>query len=456
MTAAALVPARVEDGTALLRDISAFITRYVVLTPSQSDACALWVMHTHALDAAEFTPYLHISSPLLRSGKTLLLTVLNLLVAKPWLTGRVTGAVLVRKTAKEQPTLLLDESDAAFQAEHEYAEALRGILNSGFARNGCTSTCVKRAGDWDYRDFPTFSPKAIAGIGRLPQTIEDRSIPIELKRKRRQEERERFRIRHVRLEAQALHCRVAEWAQQNVNDLRSAEPSLPEELNDRQQDVCEPLLAIADRVGGEWPDRARRALVQLSASRPAHDGSLSLRLLMDIKAAFQRHAADKLPSRELLKELTRDETTPWAEWKGKPLSASQLATMLRPFEIFPHDIRVGSQVLKGYHRADFEDSWERYLPDSCPTPTLEGQQALQGPIYAGSQHVSQGQQEGFVAGDESENGAGPIRAVADVAPGSPFSRGSSNGKARVRFCWEHPFDVSWRQEVDGTWVCGHC
>lgn len=148
----------IEDGAALLDEVSRFISRYVVLTPAQADACALWVMHTHALDAADFTPYLHIHSPLLRSGKTLLLTVLSLLAAKPWLTGRVTGAVLVRKTAKEQPTLLLDESDTTFQAEKEYAEALRGILNTGFQRTGCTSVCVKNAGDWDYRDFTNVLP----------------------------------------------------------------------------------------------------------------------------------------------------------------------------------------------------------------------------------------------------------------------------------------------------------
>ena len=76
-------------------------------------------------------------SPEKRSGKTRLLEVLALIVARPWFTGRVTAAVLVRKLAKETPTLLLDESDAAFAAEKEYAAALRGILNAGYRRGGC-------------------------------------------------------------------------------------------------------------------------------------------------------------------------------------------------------------------------------------------------------------------------------------------------------------------------------
>ena len=458
MAADTLVTTGTEDGAALLDYTSRFIARFLVLTPAQADTCALWVLHTHALDGAEFTPYLHIHSPLLRSGKTLLLRVLDLLVARSWFTGRVTGAVLVRKTAKKQPTLLLDESDTALQAEKEYAETLRGILNTGFQRNGCISLCVTKGRDWDTQDFPTFSAKAIAGIGRLPQTIEDRSLPIELKRQRRQEKRERFRTRKVRIQAQnqALHERAALWAKQNVGGLRDAEPSLPEELNDRQQDVCEPLLAIADRVGGEWPARARRALVELCTSRPAHDDSPSLRLLTDIRAAFQRRAADRLPSHELLKELTRDETTPWTEWKGKPLSASQLAAMLRPFRISPRDVRVGPQVLKGYHKADFEDSWERCLSDSSATPTQEGQQGRPSAIYQGSDDFSEGQQESSVADYESENQSGFMRVVADVASQSQPEQRIGNRKPRVRFCWKHPFDLNWRQESDGTWMCGHC
>lgn len=302
----------------------------------------------------------------------------------------------------------------------------------------------------------TFSPKAIAGIGRLPQTIEDRSIPIELKRKRRQEERERFRIRRVRLQAKPLYERLARWAKQNLGSLRYAEPSLPQELNDRQQDVCEPLLAIADRVGGEWPARARHALIQLSTSRPAQDDSPSLRLLADIRAAFQRRAEDRLSTRQLLKELTGDETGPWAEWKGKPLSATQLATMLRPLAIFPSDIRFGSQSLKGYHRADFADSWERYLSASATPPAPEGQQGRQSAIYAGSGHFSEARQQPPVAGEENANPPAFTQVVADVALPSQSRQGADNGKARVRFCWEHPFDASWRQAPDGTWVCGRC
>ena len=92
------------SGVEVLAGVVAFIRRFVALSDEQADIAALWVIHTHAIDAADCTPYLHIKSAEKRSGKTRLLEVLALLAARPWLTGRVSAAVLVRKTANEQPT----------------------------------------------------------------------------------------------------------------------------------------------------------------------------------------------------------------------------------------------------------------------------------------------------------------------------------------------------------------
>ena len=89
----------------VLDELAGFVRRFVVMSPAQADAIALWIVHTHAFDAAEQTPYLAISSAEKRSGKTRLLEVLELLVARPWLTGRVTAAVLARKVDAERPTL---------------------------------------------------------------------------------------------------------------------------------------------------------------------------------------------------------------------------------------------------------------------------------------------------------------------------------------------------------------
>jgi hypothetical protein len=139
-----IAPPPLVSTDALLADVAQFVRRYVVLSGAQTDAVALWVAHTHALDAAQSTPYLSITSAERESGKTRLLEVLDLVVARPWFTGRTTPAALARKTDSDQPTLLLDESDAAFNGDREYAETLRGILNTGYRRGGKTTVCSAR------------------------------------------------------------------------------------------------------------------------------------------------------------------------------------------------------------------------------------------------------------------------------------------------------------------------
>jgi hypothetical protein len=352
-----------ENGAALLADASEFNRRYVVLSLAQADVCATWTLHTHVIDAADHTPYLNISSPVRRSGKTKLLRLLKLQVAKPWFTGRVTASVLVRKTAKDHPTLLLDESDMAFHSNREYAETLRGVLNTGFERDGTYSMCVQSGQDWTPKDFATFSAKAIAGIGRLPDTVEDRSLPIRLKRKLRDEACDGFRMHAVRPIADRLRERMAKWAKENAEALCGAMPIVPVELNDRQQDVCEPLVAIADRVGSVWPSRIRSALIDLCHEGRSEDGAHSVMLLGDIRSVFEKRQTDRIPSVELVYDLISIETSIWSEYdRGRSLTASGLARQLGPFDVRPRDIRFECGILKGYMRADFEDAWARYLP----------------------------------------------------------------------------------------------
>lgn len=340
----------------VLDELAGFVRRFVVMSEAQADAVALWIAHTHAFEAAEQTPYLAISSAEKRSGKTRLLEVLELLVARPWLTGRVTAAVLARKVDAERPTLLLDESDAAFKGDKDYAEALRGLLNTGHRRGGKSTVCVGQGAELSYKDFSTFGPKAIAGIGKLPDTVADRSLPIRLERRAPGEQADRFRRRDVELEVEPLRVALETFASVEILvALEMARPDLPVELDDRAQDAAEPLLAIADHAGEAWGERARRALVELHGGREIEDESAGVRLLSDVKSVFDD---ERLATEALLERLRGLDEAPWGDWYGKPLSARTLAKMLRPYGVAPHS--DGSS--RGYRREAFEGAWARYLP----------------------------------------------------------------------------------------------
>ena len=341
----------------LLDDIERFIRRFVVLTDHQAVAVTLWTAHTHPIDAFDCTPYEQVTSATPRAGKTRLLEVQELLVARPWLTGRTSAAALVRKVDAESPTLLLDESDAAFGGERDYAEALRGVLNTGYQRSGRTTLCVGQGGNITFRDFSTFGPKAIAGIGKLPGTVADRAIPIELKRRTKDEPVERFRARDAHVQAEPIYRALVAWGLAEVAALRAARPDLPAALNDRAQDVWEPLLAIADLAGDTWPDRARRAAETLMGN--VSDDDIKVELLHDIRTVFDDLDATFIGSTELVGKLAELDSRPWGDWnKGRPITTRAVADRLKAFGIVPRPNPQGTT--RGYYRDRFQDAWSRY------------------------------------------------------------------------------------------------
>ena len=166
----------------------------------------------------------------------------------------------------------------------------------------------RQGGNITYKDFSTFCPKAIAGIGKLPDTVASRSIPIRLKRAPRGTV-PKLRKREAKRQTAELRARLAAWCQANLETLRTAQSPIPTELSDRQADCCEPLLAIADLAGGDWPIAARHALVKLCAEAQASDQSIGVRLLSDIRVNLEERGVDRISSEDLVKALLEIETS---------------------------------------------------------------------------------------------------------------------------------------------------
>jgi len=407
----------------VLNSISAFIKRFVVLTEVQVMTIALWILHTHLYDEFYFTPYLHIHSPEKRSGKTRLLEVIELFVASPWFFERISTAALYRTIDKDHPTVLCDEMDAILKSGDEYAEGLRGILNGGFKHTGTVVVCVGQGADITPTKFKTFCPKAFGGIGQLPDTIADRSLSIRLRRKSKDEKVERFRLREVEPESDALKSRIEAWAASIKDFVRGAKPKLPDELTDRQQDICEPILAIADAAGGDWPERARVAVVELWVNGPQAEESTGVQLLEDIREVFESRKVDKIFSAELAIALNEIEASPWAGWsKGKGITANQLARQLKKFDIGPHDVRIGDRNTSGYELEDFEDAFKRYL---SPYMASEVRHRRQPNTSAGSGNFSEVRHfsGSDTKNDEIANARAACRSVGDV----PHSTGVGEG-----------------------------
>lgn len=240
-------------------------------------AITLFVAHSHVVEAAEATPYTHVTSPEKRSGKTRVLEAVEFLVRRPIRALDLSEAALYRIIQRDCPTLLWDEIDVVFRRREN--EGRRGLLNGGYRRGAKVYRSNERG---HLQEFAVFSPKMMAGIGELPDTVADRAIRIRLERRAPGEAVSKLRRREASKEAEPILRALEIWASPDtIETLGAARPQPPEGLNDRAEDAWEILFAIADMAGGEWPGRARRAALELSGDDTSAQ-SLGVRLLADV------------------------------------------------------------------------------------------------------------------------------------------------------------------------------
>lgn len=338
--------------------IREFVTRYTVLPDTHAELIvALWVLHTYAINAATFTPYLHITGPTKQCGKSRLLEVLEVLVYEPWLTSGASKSAVMRMLAARQPTLLFDEIDTSLSDENK---DMLNVLNSGYQRGKPCSISVRTSegGDWTAKDFDVFGPKAFSGIDELPHTVADRSIAIAMSRRQKDQKIDRFRAKQIKAEAGDIRQMIqAAISPEVLVTLADAAPQMPEELSDRGQDVLEPLIAIADVFG--CGAEARLAAVALTRKDEDDEGDLNIQLLRDLRDIMDR---DFVKSELLVLTLNAMNHRPWPTVSsGRPLTEHKLGRMLKAYKITSTRPQSKGNTARGYLRADVERAAKRYI-----------------------------------------------------------------------------------------------
>jgi hypothetical protein len=357
------------DGAALLDAVRAAMTRYVVLpTPQAADAVTLWIAATHAQPAWAHAPRLVIRGPEKRCGKSRLLDTVEALCRDPFITVNSSPAAVYRSISDDPPTMLVDEADTIFGPKADGNEGLRGLLNAGHQRN----RPAKRydAATNRVESIPTFAMAALAGIGAMPDTIEDRAVVIRMRRRAPNETVAPYRHRRDRPPLRHLAEQLTTWLRADLAALERAEPDMP--VEDRAADTWAPLITVADYAGAHWPDRSRAAVLVLSAEA-SDNGEVStrIRLLVDCRIAFGDH--DAIPTTVLLERLKSDPEAPWVDYGPAGLTAMKLGVLLREYGIRSTTIRFpGLGQAKGYQRTDFTDAWTRYCPQADPAVVTVG------------------------------------------------------------------------------------
>src|SRR5262249_11613255 len=158
-------------------------------------------------------------------------------------------------------------------------------------------------------------------------------IVIRMRRRRKTEKVERLRRRGLSAQqGEELGRRWAGFHQSHpelVASLSGSYPKMPGELNDRACDSWEPLVALADAGGGEWPKQARDAAKHLAGADDADD-DLGTRLLADLLRIWPD--GDVETGRQLVELLKDDDDDGlWRNYgkQGKGLTANSMARILR-------------------------------------------------------------------------------------------------------------------------------
>jgi hypothetical protein len=387
----------------MLSRVVDFIGRHLQCTEEQRIVLALWIIHTHCFTAFFTSPCLDIHSSQKQAGKSICLELLSLLCNESWLTCGFTSSILARHVNDEPLTLLLDEREATLgSARRPKSPVLLAMLNSGFQKSVSHQ-------DRNTPCLDIFCPKAFAGTAPLPESLAERSIPIFLEPLQPDDSEDsvqRYFPHQARKEAEDLEPWIEQWSEENLARL-SAEPfrlphGLSPALSHRQQDLIEPLLHVAQAIGGSWPNQAAHALLTVFQQSLRPSQNYAVQLLNDLENIFHEPGdARYLPTRFLLRWLHNLDDRPWSVWhEGRPLNEQDMARMLQPFGVYPRNVRrEDAKVVRCYLRSEVE--------------------------YASSQHESRRQSLASLKIEIPNKDAGCSKVVEDQADGTEPPNGGT-------------------------------
>ena len=333
---------------------------HIACTDAVKVAVTLWILMTWLIPATHILPIAWINAPEKRCGKSTMLTLMSRMSKRSLSTSNITGSALFRSIESFKPTLFIDEIDTFINDN----EGIRGVLNAGHSRDN--PYIIRCTGD-DNKPVPfnVFGAKAISGIGRIPDTLVDRSIPLTLRRKMKDETKKR--VRDLPLDVtNTIQSQLARWSGDNMLAVKEADPVLPISINDRAQDNWQILFKIAMILGDEWLEKAHKSCMEISGVEN-DDPSIAEQLLADIRTVFKIKNTDRLLTRDLLSGLCHDPEMLWTTFnQGKRITARQVAKILGGFRISSKDMRTrdlrGNEARgKGYDLGDFQDAFSRYL-----------------------------------------------------------------------------------------------
>ncbi|MCH8571505.1 DUF3631 domain-containing protein [Nesterenkonia sp. AY15] len=414
-----------------LDNVTDYVRRFVSFPGDHyAPVVTLWIAHTYLIAEFDNTGRLAALSAEPASGKSRLTEIVGDLSRNTVASVNASPAAIFRHIEKVEgdTTLIFDEIDTVYSNSSDDKGDLTGLINSGYRRGASVLRTVGE--NHDSKAFPTFAPVALAGLSRakLPDALLSRCFIVPMKRRAPGQMVEPYRQRLEKVAINDLRESLEALAEEIRPGIADYFPELPEGVQDRQQDIWEPLVAIADKVGGHWPETAREVCKQLAAESSHSKPSLGTQLLMDAQDIFDRLEVSEISTSSLIDELAEIEESPWGDWYGRPIPARKLAEILKEYEIRTAQFRIPGHPspIRGFRVRDFQDAFTRYL--GAPLgKAVHAVHPLQGPETRGSDVPDRVPHRVSDAGHGTEPGTEQVRKHADVprVPDVPDSQGGT-------------------------------
>jgi len=359
---------RFIEGPRPITDVVAFLRKYMVMPNELYIVVAAWIIAAWLSEVWDRFPHLAITSPLKRCGKTTLLKLLKWLTPNPCLTPNASAAAIYRliESKDPKPTFLLDESQSINFEGSEAALVKRELFNSGIDRDAVVLRC--QGNDHEVVELSLYSPKVLALIGDLDDTLADRCLPVRLRRKAESESAEEYRDRVVQVDGEKINKNIQEWVETNRATVTTTYDTLPrlKLINDRLAELLLPLQAVLKVMGADEAVTvietfARTLDKELNDSNNATEDISLLRAIHDI---FNDTNADFIPTKKIIVRLCKREEETWHEYGNtkKPITAHRIGHLLRAYGITSGHSHNKKE--RGYCRAAFEETWATYTPPS--------------------------------------------------------------------------------------------
>jgi hypothetical protein len=352
----------------ILDDTEQFLRRHIIYPDDYSSAAnTAWVAGSYFLkynDLPVFDnyPILAFLSPEEDNGKTRALTVTGLLCENSMPGGSHTAASLCREIDKHESrgeliAIILDEVDEIFSHNKDAGDYIR-LFNNGYERGSCITRASLSSKKENIRTN-SYCPKAIAGLAanHLKRTTRSRMIVIRMRPKKPDETVER----HIDVRVgRELNNQLRAWAPTIVDELKDIDEDALSKLCNRRSQLWHPLLAIAYLAGEEWFNKLSDASTFFATQQKPEEGlgKLILCQLYDrfvnsrqgsTKGIWTETFHDHLMREGLLSEKEKFRISWYLGQTG--------------YGIPTKDLRMGSEVKKGYYWDDCKSTFEDFLTE---------------------------------------------------------------------------------------------